>query len=83
MSENSILTFNNKESASNVLNELLRNGARQLIHNSVVSELKEFILQHQQLDDQGKPCVVRNGYLPEREIQTGIDPVKVRIHKVR
>ena len=26
---------------------------------------------------------MRNGYLPEREIQTGIGPVKVRVPKVR
>ncbi|RRS36773.1 MAG: hypothetical protein NV67_04895, partial [Gammaproteobacteria bacterium (ex Lamellibrachia satsuma)] len=27
--------------------------------------------------------VVRNGYLPERELQTGMGPVTVRIPKVR
>ena len=31
----------------------------------------------------GKAAVVRNGYHPEREIQTGIGPVTVRIPKVR
>ncbi len=31
----------------------------------------------------GKAAVVRNGYLPERDIQTGIGPVRVRIPKVR
>lgn len=31
----------------------------------------------------GKSAVVRNGYLPEREIQTGIGPVSVKIPKVR
>jgi len=27
--------------------------------------------------------VVRNGYMPERELQTGVGPVPVRIPKVR
>ena len=33
--------------------------------------------------EDGKAAVVRNGYLPERAIQTGISPVKVRIPRVR
>ena len=35
------------------------------------------------MDGQGRRAVVRNGYLPEREIQTGIGPVKVRVPKAR
>lgn len=31
----------------------------------------------------GRAGVVRSGYLPEREIQTGLGPVTVRIPKVR
>lgn len=31
----------------------------------------------------GRAAVVRNGYLPEREIQTGIGAVKVKVPKVR
>ena len=34
MDKNSILEFNNKESVSDVLNELLRSGAQKLIHNA-------------------------------------------------
>ncbi len=33
--------------------------------------------------EDGKAAVVRNGYLPERDIQTGIGPVTVRIPMVR
>ena len=45
MDKNSILEFNNKESVSDVLNELLRNGAQKLIHNAVEAELREFMSQ--------------------------------------
>ena len=83
MDNNSILEFNNKESVSDVLNELLRSGAQKLIHNAVEVELREFMSQHQGATEDGKVSVIRNGYLPKREILTGIGPVSVRIPKVR
>ena len=82
MDKNSILEFNNKESVSDVLNELLRSGAQKLIHNAVEAELREFMFQHQGVTEDGKVSVIRNGYLPKREILTGIGPVSVRIPKV-
>ena len=83
MDKNSILEFNNKESVSDVLNELLRSGAQKLIHNAVEAELREFMFQHQGVTEDGKVSVIRNGYLPKRQILTGIGPVSVRIPKVR
>ena len=83
MDKNSILAFNNKESVPDVLSELLREGAQQLIHQAVESELNEYLSQHQRLKDDGRIAVVRNGYLPKREILTGIGPVRVQIPKVR
>ena len=72
MDKNSILEFNNKESVSDVLNELLRSGAQKLIHNAVEAELREFMSQHQGVTEDGKVSVIRNGYLPKRQILTGI-----------
>ena len=83
MGKDSILEFNNKESFSDVLNELLRDGAQQLIRQAVETELSEYMSQHQRITDDGRLALVRNGYLPEREILTGIGPVSVRIPKVR
>jgi transposase-like protein len=34
-------------------------------------------------DSQGRHAVVRNGYLPEREVQTGIGAVRVKVPRVR
>ncbi len=43
-----------------------------------------FVAAHGHLtDDLGRRWVVRHGYLPEREIQTGIGPVTVRCPRVR
>ena len=48
------------------------------------SELQELLEQHSdRRTEEGLAGVVRNGYLPERELQTGVGPVKVRIPKVR
>ena len=42
MGNYSILEFNKKEKFSDVLNELLRDGAQQLIHQAVEAELSEY-----------------------------------------
>jgi len=83
MERGSILEFNNKESVSDVLNELLRGGAQQLIHQAVETELSEYLSQHQRIADDGRLVLVRNGYLSKRETLTCIGPVSVRIPKVR
>ena len=62
---------------------MLRNGAKQLIHQAVEAELSEYLSQHQCLTDDGRVALLRNGYQPKREILTGIGPVSVHIHNVR
>src|SRR5210317_169237 len=66
------------------LTELLRRGARDLIAQAVESELQVLLDEHSQcrLPD-GRQAVVRNGYLPERTVQTGIGDVEVKVPKVR
>ena len=83
MEKNSILEFNNKESVSDVFNELLRDGAQQLIHQALEAELCEYLSKHQRLAVDGRVALVCNGYLLKREILTGIGPVSVRIPEVR
>ncbi len=43
----------------------------------------QLALQADRRLEDGRAGVVRNGYLPEREIQTGIGPVTVQIPKIR
>lgn len=46
--------------------------------------MREFLKEYaERKTEDGKAGVVRNGYLPEREIQTGLGPVSVKIPKVR
>ena len=66
------------------LTDLLRNGAKELIAQAVKAELESLLLEHKdrRLPD-GRQAVVRNGYLPERALQTGVGDVKIQVPKVR
>jgi putative transposase len=70
--------------ASDALTDLLRDGARQMLAAAVEAEVQEFLVRHQTLrDDQGRQRVVRNGYLPQRTIQTGLGDIDVKAPRVR
>lgn len=72
------------ETFTDALTELVRQGAQQIIAQAVEAELSTFLSQYQQLrDEQGRKAVVRNGYLPERTIVTGVGEVAVQVPKVR
>jgi len=70
--------------ATDPLHELLRQGARDLIAKAVEAELSTFLEQYadKTLED-GRRAVVRNGYLPERTVQTGVGDVEVKVPRVR
>ena len=69
--------------SKDVLNEILRQGAQQMLATAIESEVAEYLAQNaHQLDTKGKRQVVRNGYLPTREIQTGLGQVTVRRPRV-
>ena len=70
--------------ARDALTEVLRSGARELLQQAIEAEVAEFIAQHRELKDEGeRQRVVRNGYQPERTIQTGIGDVAVKQPRVR
>jgi len=69
---------------ADALTEVLRRGAKELLQQAVEAEVAEAIAQYAALkDEQGRQRVVRNGYLPERSIQTGLGEVVVRAPRVR
>ncbi len=84
MSKTNVVEVSGRETITDPLTELLRVGAEQLIYRAVEGELEELLSAHSQrcLED-GRAGVVRNGYLPARELQTGLGPVTVKIPKVR
>lgn len=87
MREDSVVEYRNPGIALPVadpLTEVLRNGARELLQQAVEAEVATFVERHRQLkDEQTRQRIVRNGYLPERTIQTGIGSVAVKAPRVR
>ena len=66
------------------LTDILRAGARRLLAQAIEAEVEGHIMAHADLTDaEGRRRVVRHGYLPEREIQTGIGAVRVKAPRVR
>ncbi len=66
-----------------VLEELARKGARQLLAQAMEAEVAEFVEKHRgTTDEEGRRLVVRNGHLPERELVTGIGPLRIRQPRV-
>jgi putative transposase len=69
---------------SDLLTEVLRNGARTLLVQAAEAEVADFLAKHAYLKTAGgRRRVVRHGHLPEREIMTGIGAVAVRQPRVR
>ena len=69
---------------TDLLTEILRNGARALLAQAVEAEVADFLAEHaSELTDDGRQRVVRHGRLPERQVMTGIGPVAVRQPRVR
>ena len=79
-----VYEFEDSAMSRDQLTELVRAGARQIVHLAVEAELQDVLAAYSdhRLED-GRAGVVRNGYQPERQIQTGIGPVTVQIPKIR
>ena len=84
MENHNVYSISKHENFDDPLTELLREGAKNLITAAVEHELSEFMEQFQgQKTANGLNAVVQSGYHRERDIQTGIGPVRVKIPKVR
>jgi len=63
---------------------ILRDGAKKLLAQALEAEIEFFINQYNELKDEvGRHRIVRNGYRPEREIQSGVGPIPVKAPRVR
>ena len=67
-----------------LLTEVLRDGAQQLLAHAVEAEVSAFLDLHLGLATaDGHRRLVRHGHLPERSVQTGIGAVPVRQPRIR
>jgi len=87
VSHDNVFALKNPAIANEVrdaLTEVLQEGARTLLAQAIEAEVAEFLARHtEKRDAAGRLRVVRNGYLPERTIQTGIGEVPVKAPRVR
>jgi putative transposase len=82
--ENNVVELSGRVEAGDAFTAMLRSGAQELIRQAVDAELQDLLASHAaRITDEGRAAVVRNGYLPERQLQTSIGPVTVKIPKVR
>ena len=63
---------------------LIREGARAVLAEAITAEVDEHIERFRSVvDENGNRRVVRNGYLPERVIQTGVGELPIKQSRVR
>jgi len=84
MKNDNVIPLETPAKNEDLLTSMLRQGAQELLTKAVQAELTEFLSHYQDVvDDQGRRAVVRNGYLPERELMTGLGPVDIQVPKTR
>lgn len=68
-----------EENSWSVLEQVAREGARKMLQLALENEVGEFIQRYSNLtDDNGKKVVIKNGYMPAREIVTGMGPLEIK-----
>lgn len=71
------------EESRSALDEVLRMGAREMLQAAIEGEVAEYIDKHRaHRDEAGHRLVVRNGSMPERELVTGVGPVRIKQPRV-
>jgi len=79
-----VLPFRQPSAVDDPLTDILRAGARELLARAIEIEVDAFLAGTSDLTlSDGRARLVRHGYGPARQIQTGIGPVEVARPKVR
>jgi putative transposase len=79
-----VANFREQFEERDLLDQLARRGAQQMLQQAIEAEVQEFLQQHQQRrDEDGKRLVVRNGHKPARKIVTGAGVLEVQQPRVR
>ena len=85
MNQNNVFDLKKPEPiVEDPITEIIRLGARKLLAQALEAEIELFVSQYEELRDElGRQRIVRNGYLPQREIQSGVGAVKVKAPRAR
>src|SRR6202521_2062418 len=66
------------------LDDLIQQGARQIVQQAIEAELAALLERYDNVKTlDGRRTVIRNGYLPEREVVTAIGPCNVKVAHFR
>src|SRR5436305_4646955 len=84
MGDSTVISLRQPDEVDDPLTVVLRKGARRLLAQAIEAEADAFLatMKGVQLPD-GRDRLVRHGYGPERQVQTGIGPVPVQRVKLR
>lgn len=84
MEKDKVVAFRGKDEVVDALSEFLREKAIVMLQVAVEAEVEEFLAHYRERRDTlGRSQVIRNGYLPRREIVTGLGPIPVSMPRVR
>ena len=85
MDESKLIALENPEAEGrDALTDVLRQGAWRMLAQTVEEEVEAFVAAHEHIKDgEGRRLVIRNGYLPEPTIQSGIGDITVKAPRVR
>ncbi len=84
MKKSNVITLETQVLLSDPLTEIVRNGAKTLLKQALEAEIQEVMESYscEPLSD-SKKRLVRNGFLPGREVLTGIGSVSVKAPRMR
>jgi len=85
MAKSTVLPFEQPSQFSpDPLTEVIQAGAQALLRTAIQAEVSGFISEYTHLlDEEGRQRLVRHGFLPAREMMTGIGKVSVQVPRVR
>jgi putative transposase len=79
-----VASFREQFDGRTMLDQVVRQGAQQMLQSAIEAEVHDFLEQHQgRRDERGNRLVVGNGYKPPRRIVTGAGPLEVQERRVR
>ena len=85
MAKSTVVPFDlPSEFSPDPLTEIIQQGAKAILQTAIQAEVAAFISEYEHLlDAEGRQRLVRHGFLPEREVMTGIGTVPVQVPRVR
>jgi putative transposase len=79
-----VASFREQFDGRAMLDQLVRQGAQQMLQSAIEAEVHDFLEQHQgRRDERGNRLVVGNGYKPPRRVVTGAGALEVQERRVR